>query len=273
MAGPLGYSRGREKAAYRAYFDSMPTYAVPPSRANRIYRSARFGRNVDLVLLDSRQYRADQPCGDQFKAPACKEINEPRTFLGRKQMNYVKTRLRTSPAAWKIIANQVMVMKTIYPGGDYIGFDAWQGYPRERHELLDYIRTRKIDDVVFITGDIHTFIAGDVRIGDNDAPVATEFVGGSISSQGLGEGGGGVVPGADPRNPNTPQSIIDLLRKSNPWVKNADFDHHGYGLVEASGSGLRCSFKRMASIKVRGRAALPDKPFTYRLARGQKSIM
>ena len=45
------------------------------------------------------------------------------------------------------------------------------------------------------------------------------------------------MPGANPRNPQTPQSIIDLLRGSNPWVKDADFDHHGYGVVEASAVG------------------------------------
>ena len=38
-------------------------------------------------------------------------------------MNFVKKRLSSSPAAWKVMANQVMVMPTIYPGGDYIGFD------------------------------------------------------------------------------------------------------------------------------------------------------
>ena len=92
--------------------------------------------------------------------------------------------------------------------------------------------------MVFITGDIHTLIAGDVRIADNDTtPVATEFVGGSITSPGLGEGGGGVLPGANPRKPNTPQGIYDILKKENPWVKDADLDHHGYGLVEAGPSG------------------------------------
>ena len=28
-------------------------------------------------------------------------------------------------------------------------------------------------------------------------------------------------------------AIVDLLRRSNPWVRDADFDHHGYGLVTA----------------------------------------
>jgi alkaline phosphatase D len=103
--------------------------------------------------------------------------------------------------------------------------------------------------------------------------VATEFVGGSITSPGLGEGGGDVVPGANPRNPKTPQAIIDLLLKTNPWVKNADPDHHGYGLVEAGPKGLKCSFRRVPGVQKRSGARLPLGQFTYRLAKGQKSIL
>ncbi len=120
-------------------------------------------------------------------------------------MGFIKNRLAKTPATWKIMANQAMIMRTVYPGGNYIGFDPWQGYPQERTELLQHIKNRKIDNVVFITGDIHTIIAGDVRIGDNDkTPVATEFVGGSITSPGLGEGGGDVVPGRQPAQPQDP---------------------------------------------------------------------
>lgn len=125
-----------------------------------------------------------------------------------------------------------------------------------------------------MTGDIHTFIAGDVRIDDDDKkPVATEFVGGSISSQGLGEGGGGLLPDADPRNPNTPEGIIDALRGANPWVKDADFDHHGYGLVTASQSSFRCTFRRVAGTKTRSKRTLPDKRFSYRVQRGRPSLL
>ncbi len=263
-----------QRAAYRAYFESMPTYAGPPRKGTRTYRAMRFGRNVDLVLLDQRQYRDDQPCGDEQIGPPCPELEQPRDFLGRKQMSFLKKRLDSSKTAWKLIASQTMAMKTIYPGGQYIGFDAWQGYPRERRELLQFIQAKNIKDVAFLTGDIHTFIAGDVRVNDNDkVPVATEFVGGSITSQGLGEGGGGIVPGANPRNPKTPQSIIDLLRSANPWVKDAEFDHHGYALVSASRSALSVKFRRTSSTKQRGAGRLPDAPFTYRLKRGQKSLL
>lgn len=267
-------AEARRRAAYRAFFESMPTYAGPPRRGSRTFRALRFGRNVDLVLLDQRQYRGDQPCNDQLVADPCPELEQPRTFLGRGQMGFVKKRLNRTPAAWKVIANQTMAMRTNFPGGKYIGFDSWQGYPRERRDLLQFLRSRKIKDVVFITGDIHTFIAGDVRIKDDDKrPVATEFVGGSITSQGLGEGGGGLVPGADPRNPKTPQGIIDLLRGANPWVKDAEFDHHGYALVTATKSSFRCTFRRTESTKRRGAGRLPDRPFSYRLKRGQASLL
>ena len=108
------------------------------------------------------------------------------------------------------------------------------------------MRRKKIEDVVFVTGDIHTFVAGDVRVDNDDKkPVATEFVGGSISSPGLGEGGGGILPGADPYNPNTPEAIIDLLKSTNPWAVDAEFDHHGYGLVEATQKGFSCKLRRV----------------------------
>lgn len=270
----LGYTQARRAAAYRAYFESMPTYGVAPQRGRRIYGASRFGRNLDLVMLDQRQYRADQPCDDELVAEPCAELNRPRRFLGRRQMGFVKRRLRSSPAAWKVLANQTMVERTVFPGGQYIGFDSWQGYPRERRELLTHLRRKQIEDVVFVTGDIHTFIAGDVRIDDRDRrPVATEFVGGSITSQGLGEGGGGLVPGADPRNPDTPEEIKDLLREANPWVLDADFDHHGYGLAVAGPKDFRCTFKRVATTKKRTARKLPDEPFAFRIERGRPSLL
>ena len=45
----------------------------------------------------------------------------------------------------------------------YAPMDEWQGYVNEREELLAPHQGRRLKNVVFITGDIHTFIAGDVR--------------------------------------------------------------------------------------------------------------
>jgi alkaline phosphatase D len=269
------YSVGRRNAAYRAFFESMPLYDIAGGPGNRIYRSLPFGRNVELIMLDERQYRDNQPCDDAV-VPPCTELPNKRAFLGSKQMKFLKHRLKASKAAWKIIGNEVMIMDTKVGPNTYYGWDNWQGYPGEREELAQYIHSQKIDDVIFVTGDIHTFVTGDVKTkGGTGDPAGLEFVGGSITSAGLGEsnidlGGGAVLPGND-QNPNTPPAIINTLRGFNPWVDQADFDHHGYGVVKASKSSLDVRLRRMKTIKQRTKDKLPD--YHYVVKRGQKSII
>jgi alkaline phosphatase D len=106
--------------------------------------------------------------------------------------------------------------------------------------------------------------------------VAVEFVGGSVTSTNFGEmdidaGGGVIIPGND-RSPSTDPAIINALRGLNPWIDQADFDHHGYAVVEATRNGLECTLKRIETIKRRSRARLTTNGFRYRLERGQKSI-
>ncbi len=267
------YTNDRRKAGYKAFFENMP---FQPKVRNRLYRGLRFGKNVDLLMLDQRQYRDDQPCNDAV-APACADYDRPRDFLGRQQMKWTKDRLAASPAAWKIIGNELTMMPTKVLGDSFYTFDGWQGYPREREELLKHILDKKIEDVVFVTGDIHTFIAGDVNTqlgtGKN---AALEFVGGSISMTSLGEtdldaGSGTIIKGND-KKPNTPSSLIDALRDINPWVDVADFDHHGYGRIEARKDGLTCTLVRMPTIKSRTRKPLSADGWTYEVKRGQTSI-
>jgi alkaline phosphatase D len=267
------YSAARRQAGYKAYFESMPFFS---KGSNRVYRSERHGRNVDLILLDQRQYRADQPCDDAV-APPCAQWNQPRPFLGRGQMDWLKKRLSSSKATWKVIGSQTMLMPAKVTGGAFFQFDSWQGYPQEREELLQHIKAKGIDDVVFITGDIHLFLAGDVRTNmGNGESVAVEFVGGSITSTNFGEmdvpAGGGVVVKGNDANPHTDPGIINALRSINPWIDQADFDHHGYALVKASRSAFDCTLRRVETIKRRSRTVLPSTGYHYRLARGQKSV-
>ena len=268
------YSRRRRANAYRAFFESMPIR--PRGSGTRIYRTARYGRNVELFVMDQRQYRDNQPCGDAV-APPCAEWDQPRDFLGRTQMGWLKSALSASQANWKIMASELMAMPAKVLGGSFFTFDSWHGYPREREELLAHIRDRAIKDVVFVTGDIHTFIAGDVRtqMGEGES-VALEFVGGSITSQSLGEtdldaGGGTTIKGND-RNPSTSPALIDALRSINPWVDNADFDHHGFGKVTASKNEFDVDLVRLETIKKKSTKALPSGEYRYKVARGQKSI-
>jgi alkaline phosphatase D len=262
------YSNARKRAAYRAFFESVP---YTPPFGDRVYRTLKFGRTVDLVVMDQRQYRANQPCNDAI-APACAELPLPRAFLGAPQMGFVQNALKSSQAAWKVLANEVMIMPVKLPNDVFAQFDSWQGYPVEREQLLGFIQANGIKDVIFATGDIHTFIAGDVRTAGGTGPsVAIELVGGSITSRGIGEGEAGLLPGDD-RNPSTAPGVLNLLRGVNPWVDQADLDHHGYARVTATQQRFDCEFVRMATIKRRSRAKLPAQGFRYSIARGQTSI-
>jgi alkaline phosphatase D len=265
------YSVARKRAAYEAFFEAMPFF---PTGGTRIYRALRFGRTVDLILLDERQYRDNQPCDDGVEPP-CAQLDSARSFLGPTQLAWAKRRLSTSKATWKVVANEVMAMNAVVTNNAYFGYDNWQGYPNERESLMQHVK--RVQDVVFITGDIHTFLAGDVRTDQSRGEtVAPEFVGGSITARGLGErdlnvGGGVVIKGND-QNPQTPAAVTNVLRAVNPWVDQADFDHHGYAVVTATHKGFRCTFKRLQTIKRRSTATLPTTGFDYELRRGQRSI-
>lgn len=105
--------------------------------------------------------------------------------------------------------------------------------------------------------------------------MATEFVGGSSSSQGLGEvdldaGGGTVIKGND-ADPNTDPAINNAPRGFKPWVDQADFDHRGFGTVTATTQGLTCDMERLTTIKKRITATLSGSAWRYEVKRGHPS--
>lgn len=258
----------RKRAGYQAFFENMPIYSVGGER-NRIYRSFQFGKNVELIVADQRQYREDQPCDDAV-APPCKTIGDPRAFLGAKQQKFVQERLKNTPATWKLIGNEVMIMPVNLTASKLQGtFDAWNGYPAEREELLGFIKSNAIQNVAFLTGDIHSFVAGDVQTADGTT-VATEFVGGSISSITFAQLDTASQSLKNTQATTVPKLIYDYLRGLNPWVKEADLGSYGYAVVEASPEKLDVTFRRIQTIKKRSTAMKSD--IAYSLAAGQVGV-
>jgi alkaline phosphatase D len=268
-----GFSRARRDAAYQAYFEAMPVF---PRGRSRIYRNLTHGRSMEMIMLDERQYRTDQPCGDSLSFP-CPSWDRPRSLLGARQLEFVKQRLSASPAAWKVVAGQGMMMPNRVHDGQYQRYDSWQGYPQERENLCVHIVQSGIEDVVFITGDVHTVVAGDVvsAMGAGTV-VGPEFSPGSITSANVGESnfrlpGGRLVPGSN-TSPLTPPEVMEHYRGLNPWFDQLDLDHHGYGVVQASPSAFDVTFKRLLTVKQRNLTSLPTAGFRWQVPRGQRSI-
>ena len=69
----------RRAAAFQAWYEHMPVRRrmLPRGPDLLAYRHLPFGNLADLAVLDTRQYRSDQPCGDGFKAN-CAEAEEPK---------------------------------------------------------------------------------------------------------------------------------------------------------------------------------------------------
>jgi len=237
----------RRSAGYRAFYEWMP-FRVSQRAWTPGFKTLRLGRQAELILLDERRYRSDQPCDDQFFVPCPPAEQGNQTLLGLGQKEWFKERLARSPASWKVVANQLMIMALDSGNGAPINKDQWDGYGRERREILSFVRDRGIRDVTFITGDIHTFFAGDVGIdGRGPESVATEFVGGSVTSLGIPE----LVKDASGA-PLTPAQITALssqLRTTNPHLRYDEQQSRGYGVLTASANELRVEYKAVNALQ------------------------
>ena len=68
---PPEYFALRKQMAFHAWYENMPVRRaqLPRGPAIAAYRTLRYGRLDQINVLDTRQYRDDQPCGDGLKAP------------------------------------------------------------------------------------------------------------------------------------------------------------------------------------------------------------
>ncbi len=257
----------RRANGYRAWFEHMPRLRVP-AEPDRTYGSIPLGANAELFLLDQRQYRDDQPCGDEFFVP-CDESEAPgRTLLGAEQKAWLTGALERSRATWKVVANQLMIMSLDSPARNEINKDQWDGYAAERAEILNFVGERQIKDVTFVTGDIHSFFAGNVTASGrqglpSDPPaVATEFVGGSITSK-------GIIPD-EARQAGVIVTDNGLLTQ-NPHLKFANMDVKGYAVVECDSEELRVRFRAPRAVDVPQSEIFDLKRF--RVERGRAEVL
>lgn len=198
-------------AAYQAYYEMMPLrkQSLPQGPDMQLYRSASFGRLAEFFVLDTRQYRTDQPNGDGGKPLNEEALKHTNTLLGKTQRGWLQSELISSISTWNVLAQQVMMEMVAFGPKEEprYSMDHWNGAAHERIGLMRFIADRQIPNPVILTGDIHSNWANDVRIDDrqHDAPiVASEFVGTSISSGGKGD--------------KAPAGI-DVLMSNNPGVK------------------------------------------------------
>ena len=253
----------RQRDAYTAFLEYMPVQPIEPLSPSgvpsvRLYRQFSFGDLLDIFALDERQYRDGAVCARNFLSTACPELDDPaRTMLGEAQKSWLKSALLASKARWKCLLNEVTMMRLALANLDprgvaglppmllhvpaltdeslYINLDAWDGYPAERAELLQFLTDQQVRNVVVCTGDFHHNLAGVLRpdFTDPASPVvAVEVVGGSVSS----------VNVTDALGRDLTPLARQLIPRVNPHIEYLDLKYHVYTKVVVTPEQMNVSY-------------------------------
>ncbi|GAA4116966.1 alkaline phosphatase PhoD [Knoellia locipacati] len=183
----------RRAAAYRAYYENMPLRrrSVPAGPDLDLYRRSAWGDLATLHMMDTRQYRSDQACGDGYKD--CPAADDPaRSLPGLEQEKWLLDGFRDSSARWDILGQQVFFGRRDNDptAATTVSMDAWDGYRASRQRITQGWVDADVRNPVVLTGDVHAHWASDLYLDYDEAasakPVGSELITSSITSGGNG---------------------------------------------------------------------------------------
>ncbi|HEV2529957.1 MAG TPA: alkaline phosphatase D family protein [Thermomicrobiales bacterium] len=214
-------------AGYQAYYEHMPLRAssMPTGPDMQLYRRIRWGNLAEFQVLDGRQYRSDQPCGEGTYVRCPASVDPNTTMLGPDQERWLLGNLDASTSTWNVLAQQTQMAMLEQGDGDQEQFfqDSWPGYPEARNRILGHVMSRGIQNLTVLTGDIHCHWGIDLLADWRDANsqvLGTEFICSSITAGGAED----------------PAIFFEefLGEGRNPSIRFFDPRHSGYSSVEAT---------------------------------------
>jgi phosphodiesterase/alkaline phosphatase D-like protein len=176
------------KRGMQAFRDYAP---VSWTKQNGLYRTVRWGRNLEVFFLDQRSFRSanadanhvcDNPdTGSPDLAPtapqttrnlfafvtpslaqpvsqACLDtIRSPnRTYLGQRQLKRFLKDVKSSTARFKVVMNELPIQQYYT-----LPYDRWEGFEADRQRVLSGLQGVK--NVIFLTTDVHATLVNDAR--------------------------------------------------------------------------------------------------------------
>jgi phosphodiesterase/alkaline phosphatase D-like protein len=259
-------------AGVGAFIDYAPV--ATPSAATGLYRTFRWGKNLELFFLDERTFRSakagdacngdlaptvPQAVRDAFAALApglrtpvaqsCLDaLNDPsRTMLGARQYAAFTRAIAASTATWKVVVNEVPIQQ-FYA----LPYDRWEGYAAERERLLRFLQAN-VENVVFLTTDTHGNLVNEVRyrtFGSLEGSGIWEVVTGPVATNTfakeidgfLGQKGAGTAIGALFFKPQPPNGV---------GMRCAALDTYSYSEVTVTARRLTVAMKDAKGRPVR----------------------
>ncbi|MGL6042917.1 MAG: alkaline phosphatase D family protein [Sandaracinobacteroides sp.] len=233
----------RRQAAMQAWYEFMPVRAdALPALGTGLsgpWRSYRFGKLLDARLLNTRNFRSNQPCDDKFGS-YCPEVRDPRAeVLGRAQEDWLVKGLTARPATWNALLQQIMMMNLDRARAETLTVnpDSWAGYAVPRDRLLE--RLGPVPNLIVLTGDEHQHFAGEVRptTAAPESPAsAVEFVTTSAAS------------GSD--GPGERKEHAEWLRR-NPGLKYIR-DERGYTVMTVTPEAWAAECRTVSTVRTPG---------------------
>lgn len=164
------------RPALDAFLDYQPL--LPPADdPTRLYRRQRWGKHVELFILDLRQYR------DANRAPDVE--GAPKSILGPIQRRWLEESIADSDATWKIIVSSVpLSIPTGSAARDgFASGDTTAGFEQEAAELFAVLHARGVRQPLWITTDVH-FATGILYrpIADDPQWTARELIVGPLNA-------------------------------------------------------------------------------------------
>ena len=199
-------------------------------------------------MLDTRLVGRDP----QVQDPCDPAIADPtRQLLGAEQEQWFLERLAGSSARgahWRLIAQQVMfgqLVNATEQGVCIFNPDQWDGYAASRARVLSAIAQSSIENVVILTGDIHSSWAMDITGNPFDpgaydpttgqGSLAVEFVTPGITSPGI-------------EDPTTASALAAEVLATHPHMKFVELNRRGYLLLDITQARVQAEWYHVASI-------------------------
>ncbi len=244
----------QSQQAWWEYVPARVTFVADtqdPHAALSIYRSFRFGTLAHLCMTDERTYRSAPPCGtgglgERYVA-ACEASNDPgQSMLGQTQRQWLVQEFSSSNALWKVWGNEVLLSPFTVPkfgagglerdaAGNFIrvalSMDGWDGYAAERRAILGDLKSAGVENVLAITGDLHTTIIAKAKIDPNGPDSASnigalEFMTPAVTSANIKQ----IV--RDQSGFTLNALALGVVRMMNPHFHFLDGDKWGFSTLE-----------------------------------------
>jgi alkaline phosphatase D len=215
-----------------------------PLRPGPLYRTRRWGRHVELLVLDTRSARDPNDAADLAE--------RPKSMLGAAQRAWLASAVGTD-ATWLVVVSSVPLS---IPTGAWVR-DGWAsdggptGFARELAELLRLLRDRGRRQVIWITTDVHfTAFLQHRPLADDPGFVVYELAVGPLNA--------GIAPlkAPDPGYRTQPLFVLG----PDPWQTIRSLDealgYFTFGLLEVDAGGRLAAEVVDATGRVRYRLEL-----------------